>query len=176
MIFFRYIWHSWPRFPPVTRLFSFNPKHGLLWPAPTPHRQIHSEGPLKCFSRLDQGLIKQRQSGSILNSPPSKLPCRLPRNEWKRSEKSSSTLVFFHLPKKKKLVWTRFLSPGIRPHPDFTYRWQHLVKVTYKLQECDQSHKRAPPEAPKARRITMISKLHTMFRSSSTALVTFIKI
>lgn len=31
MIFFRYIQHSWPRFPPVTRLFSFNLKHGLWW-------------------------------------------------------------------------------------------------------------------------------------------------
>lgn len=63
---------------------------------------------------------------------------------WK---KLIDIVFFIFLIQKKKPAWTRFLSPGIQPHPDFTHRWQHLVKVSYKLQECDRSHKRAPSEA-----------------------------
>lgn len=52
---------------------------------------------------------------------------------------------FINLPGKKKFAWTLSVDSGRRPHPDFTCGWQHLVKVSYKLQKCDQSHKWASP-------------------------------
>lgn len=73
---------------------------------------------------------------------------------------------FINLPgKKKKFAWTHFLKvdSGRRPHPDFTCGWQHLVKVSYKLQKCDQSHKWASPEW--SANLPMAGKISTFFTS-----------
>lgn len=114
VIFFRYIRHSWPRFPPVTRLFSFNPKHGLLWPAPTPHPPPSNplRGSFEVFFPSGSGVNKAKTKWQHFKLATSKLThvvCH-ETSENGNGLKKAHQALFFHLPKKKRRLSGLVLS------------------------------------------------------------------